>query len=146
MTADTIETTVMGVDVRTYVAGLSSFSGSADVYFDNADYDTNETSFNPTAGLVGASGVAVFNVKTRKIGYYIATSSAGLGVKGTTLIGFTDKSVQKTLRKPPEQIKEFKEQNTQKRFETWFAKSVKTTETVLNGRFSEDTVILKVYK
>jgi uncharacterized protein (DUF433 family) len=100
----------------------------------------------PPATIIGASGVAVFNVKTRKIGYYIATSSAGFSVKGTTLTGFTDKSVQKTLRKPPEQIKEFKEQNTQKRFETWFAKSVKTTETQLNGRFSEDTVILKVYK
>ncbi len=58
ITADTIETTTMGVDVRTYVSGLSSFSGSADVYFDPADYDTNETTFNPTAGLVGASGVA----------------------------------------------------------------------------------------
>jgi predicted secreted protein len=57
MTADTIETTVMGTDVRTYLSGLSSFSGSADVYFDASDYDTNEASFNPTAGLVGASGV-----------------------------------------------------------------------------------------
>ena len=57
MTADTIETTVMGTDVRTYLSGLSSFSGSADVYFDASDYDTNESSFNPTAGLVGASGV-----------------------------------------------------------------------------------------
>ena len=56
--ADTIETTTMGVDVRTYVAGLSAFSGSADVYFDATDYDTYETTFNPTAGLVGASGVA----------------------------------------------------------------------------------------
>jgi len=100
----------------------------------------------PPATIIGASGVVVFNTKTRKIGYYIATSSAGLGVKGTTLTNFTDKSTQKTLRKPPEQIKEFKEQNTQKRFETWFAKSVKTTETQLNGRFNEETVILKVYK
>jgi predicted secreted protein len=58
MTADTIETTVMGTDVRTYVSGMSSFSGSADVYFDSTDYDTNETTFNPTSGLVGASGVA----------------------------------------------------------------------------------------
>lgn len=58
ITADTIETTTMGVDVRTYVSGLSSFSGSADVYFDPADYDTYESTFNPTAGLVGASGVA----------------------------------------------------------------------------------------
>ena len=100
----------------------------------------------PPATIIGASGVVVYNTKTRKIGYYIATSSAGLGVKGTSLIGFTDKSTQKTLRKPPEQIKEFKEQNTQKRFETWFAKGVKTTETQLNGRFNEETVILKVYK
>ena len=58
MTADTVETTVMGVDVRTYLTGMSSFSGSADVYFDASDYDTNESTFNPTAGLVGASGVA----------------------------------------------------------------------------------------
>jgi predicted secreted protein len=59
MSADTVETTTMGVDVRTFVTGLSQFSGSADVYFDAADFDTYESSFNPTAGLVGASGVAV---------------------------------------------------------------------------------------
>ena len=59
MTADTIETSVMGQDVRSYVSGLSTFSGSADVYFDAADFDTYETTLNPTTGLVGASGVAV---------------------------------------------------------------------------------------
>jgi hypothetical protein len=100
----------------------------------------------PPATIVGSQGVVVFNVKTRKIGYYIAKTSAGLSVKGTSLVDFTEKSTQKTLRKPPEQIKEFKEQNTQKRFETWFAKNIKTTETQLNGRFNEDTVILKVFK
>jgi hypothetical protein len=100
----------------------------------------------PPAGIIGAQGVAVFNVKTRKIGYYISKTSAGLGVKGTSLTDFSEKSFQKTLRKPPEQLKEFKEQNTQKRFETWFTKSVKTTETLLNGRFNEDTIILKVFK
>jgi hypothetical protein len=100
----------------------------------------------PPAGIIGAQGVVVFNVRTRKIGYYISKTSAGLGVKGTSLTDFSEKSFQKTLRKPDTQIKEFKEQNTQKRFETWFTKSVKTTETVLNGRFNEDTVILKVYK
>lgn len=59
ITADTIETTTMGTDVRTYIQGMSSFSGSADVYFDPSDYDTNESTFNPTAGLVGSAGVAV---------------------------------------------------------------------------------------
>ena len=58
MTADTIETTTMSNSQRTYLSGLSSFSGSADVYFDNTDYDTNEATFNPTAVLVGATGVA----------------------------------------------------------------------------------------
>lgn len=100
----------------------------------------------PPAQIVGAQGAVVYNVKTRKIGYYIAKSSSGLGVKGTSLQDYTEKSTQKTLRKPPEQLKEFKEQNTQKRFETWFAKNLKTTEVPLNGRFNEDTVILKVFK
>ena len=91
----------------------------------------------PPAGIIGASGVVVFNTKTRKIGYYIAKTSAGLSVKNSSITEFTEKSTQKTLRKPPEQIKEFKEQNTQKRFETWFAKSVKTTETQLNVLYPE---------
>jgi len=99
----------------------------------------------PPAQIIGAQGVVVFNNKTRKLGYYIATSTEGLSIRGTTLLNFTAKSVQRTLRKPPEQLKEFKDQNTQRRFETWFSK-IKTTETVLNGRFGEDTVILKVYK
>ena len=59
MTADTIETSVMGTDVRTYLTGMSSFSGSADIYFDPSEFDGAESTFNPTAGLVGASGVAV---------------------------------------------------------------------------------------
>jgi hypothetical protein len=59
LTRDTIETSAMGTDQRTYITGMSQFSGSADVYFDPADFDTNETTYNPTSGLVGASGVAV---------------------------------------------------------------------------------------
>lgn len=64
ITADTIETTTMGVDARTYVKGLSSFSGSADIYFDTSDWDNvpagEATTWNPTDGssLVGAEGVA----------------------------------------------------------------------------------------
>jgi hypothetical protein len=100
----------------------------------------------PPAQLVRAQAAVVYNVKTRKIGYYISSTSEGLAVKGAGLTSFVEKSLQKTLRKPTEQLKEFKEQNTQKRFETWFTKNVKTTETQLNGRFNEDVVILKVYK
>jgi len=100
----------------------------------------------PPANIIGAQSVVVLNVKTRKIGYYIAKTSSGLSVKGSSIVDFTEKSVQKTFRKPAEQIKEFKDQTTQKRFELWFTKNVKTTETTLNGRLGEDVVILKVYK
>lgn len=58
MTADTIEATVMGNDTRVYKKGLSTFSGSADIYFDPTEFDGGESTFNPTAGLVGASAVA----------------------------------------------------------------------------------------
>lgn len=50
--ADTIETTNMGLDARTYVKGLSSFSGSADVYFDVTTFGA-VAALNPTAGAVG---------------------------------------------------------------------------------------------
>lgn len=100
----------------------------------------------PPAQVIGAQGLVVYNTKTRKIGYYVSKNSEGLTVKGTSLLNYTDKSIQKTLRKPVEQLKEFKDQNTQKRFETWFTKNIKTTETNLNGRMSVDVVILKVFK
>jgi len=99
----------------------------------------------PAAGLIGAQAAIVYNSKTRKIGMYIAKTSAGLGVKGTSITEFTEKSVQKTLRKPAEQLKDFKLQNTQRRIETWLS-AIKATDTVLNGRMNADIMILKVFK
>lgn len=99
----------------------------------------------PPAQLIGAQGAVVYNTKTRKLGIYIPKTSAGLNVKGTSIIDFTEKSFQRTLRKPDVQLKEFKDQNTQKRVETWFSK-IKTTETMLNGRMNEDVILLKVFK
>lgn len=99
----------------------------------------------PTAGIVGAQVAVIYNTKNRKIGVYIAKSSEGLNVKGASIVNFTDKSFQKTLRKPDVQLKEFKEQNTQKRVETWFGK-IKSTETVLNGRVNAEVILLKIFK
>lgn len=99
----------------------------------------------PAAGLIGAQGAIVYNSKTRKIGLYIAKSSAGFGVKGTTLTEYTEKSIQKTLRKPTEQLKELKEQNTQRRVEAWITK-IKATDTMLNGRMNADIMILRIFK
>ena len=99
----------------------------------------------PSANLIGAQAAVVFNAKTRKIGVYIAKTSAGLSVKGTSITDFTEKSFQKTLRKPADQLREFKEQNTQKRVTDWFGK-IKATETIMNGRMNADIMILKVFK
>jgi len=62
LTTDTIETTTMGVDVRTYLKGLSSWSGSADVYFDDANYTGGASAIaalNPTGLNVGAGTVTI---------------------------------------------------------------------------------------
>lgn len=62
LTRDTIETTTMGVDVRTYLTGLSSWSGSADIYFDPAASTgtiATHAVLNPTSGTVGQATLSV---------------------------------------------------------------------------------------
>jgi hypothetical protein len=62
ITADTIETSTMGVDSRTYVRGLASWSGSADVYVDPANLTGGASVISrliATGGAVG-DGVATF--------------------------------------------------------------------------------------
>jgi predicted secreted protein len=62
LTRDTIETSTMGTDVRTYLAGMSSFSGSADIYFDSAATTgtiATHAVLNPTSGTVGAGTLTV---------------------------------------------------------------------------------------
>lgn len=61
-TADTIETSAMGTDVRTYVKGMSSWSGSADIYFDEAETSTLTAALN-IAGSSHAVGGAASAVK-----------------------------------------------------------------------------------
>ncbi len=52
----------MGVDVRTYLNGLSSWSGTADIYFDPASSTgtlATHTVLNPTSGTVGQGTLSV---------------------------------------------------------------------------------------
>lgn len=58
ITADTIETSVMGQSQRTYVQGLSTYSGSADIYFNDTEFDGAESTFNPTVGTVGQANIS----------------------------------------------------------------------------------------
>lgn len=99
----------------------------------------------PPAQIVGANVVVVFNTKNRKLGVYISKDSNGLNVKGTSITNFTDKSEQKTLRKPEVQLKELKDMNTNLRAQKWFA-GIKTTSTLLTGRINAEVMILKAWK
>ena len=99
-------------------------------------------SINP-ADIIGAAELWIYNIKTRKLGKYVAAGYQTLGIKGTSITGFdTDKSVAKTLRKPEEKLKEFaKSGKVQLRK---FLDDIRATETKLNGRIGTDTVLLKV--
>jgi len=119
--------------------------------FNKADDKYSLASIDPTL-IVGANELWVFNTKTRKLGKYVASSidpkglardGTGLSVKGTTIIGFDEKeSIQKTLRKPEEQLKAFKAAG--KVALRKFLDEINTTDTKLNGRCNPDTVLLKV--
>lgn len=113
--------------------------------FKQTDEKYQIASINPL-DLLQSTEVWVFNTKTRKLGKYVAAEDCKImGVKGNTLIGFDEnKSVQKTLRKPEETLKEFKIAGKIKLRK--FLDDIKTTETKLNGRFGNDIVILKAYQ
>lgn len=99
-------------------------------------------SINPV-DIVGCEELWVFNTKTRKLGKYVAAEDAKvIGVKGTTLIGYDEeKSIQKTLRKPMETLKDFKESGKVRLRR--FLEDLATTDTKLNGRINEDIILLK---
>ena len=108
-------------------------------------------SINPDQ-IIGASELWVFNVKTRKLGKYVAKNpdptgmgrdGSGLQVKGTTILAYDEaQSIQKTLRKPTDQIKEFKGAGKVKLRK--FLEDIQTTDTKLNGRCNPETILLKV--
>jgi hypothetical protein len=100
-------------------------------------------SLNPI-GVIGATTLWVYNTKNRKLGVYIADSvTQSLTVKGTSIVGYdTDKSTQKTVRKP-EKLKgadKLPRTKIQKIYD-----EIRTTETKLNGRLNEHVVLLRVF-
>ncbi len=82
---ETIENTVMTDSARTYVGGLETFSGTADVFFDDAHHD-DITALNGSGAVVALEaypgGVTVGNPKlTGNIivtGYSISASLDGM--------------------------------------------------------------------
>ena len=102
------------------------------------------TSVSPEK-MVNGTEAWLYNTKTRKLIYVIADEVIKTySIKSNSVIGFDpNKSVQKTLRKPAEQIKELMnggKPNNRKQFA-----NIKATEIKYNGRGNEHVVILKAW-
>jgi len=97
------------------------------------------------SGIIGASEIWIYNKKYRKLGKYVAQDAAGLTVKGTSIKDFnTSLSIQKTIRKPEQQLKDFMKSGKVKLRK--FLSDIKAVDYKLNGRINNDVVILKIFK
>ena len=91
--------------------------------------------------IVDAKEVWIYNTKYRKLQVY--RSTAGLAVKGTTVVGFeVSDSTSVTLRKPEDF---FRGLSLTKRPLTAAIKSVKTKPATPNGRINEECIILGAF-
>lgn len=93
--------------------------------------------------IIGAMQLWVFNVKTKKIGVYHAEDAAGLSVKGSSLVNYSEtKSICKTARKPDEVLTNVLKGG--KIILKNLLANLKTKESALNGRLNKDTILLRV--
>ncbi len=98
---------------------------------------------NPV-NIPGAKEVWVYNTKTRKLSQYKEASPQGLGVKGASIVDYSTDSVEKTLRKPAEQLADFKKANKVKL--RTFLKDLSTLDVPCGGKLNENHVILRIDK
>jgi uncharacterized protein (DUF433 family) len=97
------------------------------------------------AQLVNAAEAWLYDTKKRKLIHVMADTHIGtFTVKGSAVVGFdTINTVQKTLRKPADQIKELLAGGKPAARKVF--KDIKATETKYNGRGNENLIILKAW-
>ena len=110
-----------------------------------ADFPELKLKSLPAAQLVDKAEAWLYDSKKRKLIHVVADEYAKVfTVKNNSVIGFsTVETVQKTLRKPAEQLKEI--QTVGKPAARKAFKDIKATETAWNGRGSENLVILRAW-
>jgi hypothetical protein len=98
----------------------------------------------PVTKLVNAQEAWLYDTKKRKLIYVIADTHAGsFTVKGSAIIGYDPtNSVQKTLRKPAEQIKALLQGGVAQHRK--YFRDIKATEVKFNGRGNENLILLKI--
>lgn len=109
-----------------------------------AEFDELKLKSQPVTSLVNAQEAWLYDTKKRKLVYVVADTHAGsFTVKNNNLIGFDPtNSVQKTLRKPAEQIKALLQGGVAQHRK--YFKDIKATEVKFNGRGNENLILLKI--
>ena len=95
LTSDTIEQTTMGDATRQYVKGLSSFSGSADVYWDPTHFSLNGA--NVTSGAVGAAATTLAVYPEGDVGATDKILSGNIIITGYTINGSFDGMIEASI-------------------------------------------------
>ena len=115
----------------------------AKVKYRESDPAIGLASINPVS-ILEANELWVYNTKNRKLMHYVAEPMVGgLGVKGTSIVGFdAKKSTQKTIRKPD--VLKGADKLARTKFEKLY-NELTTTDTGCNGRINEHCILIKVF-
>jgi hypothetical protein len=99
----------------------------------------------PPVQMLGAKEIWLYNTKSRKLSHYRAMDNmVGITVKNSSLQEFSADSVEKTLRRPAEQLADFKKASKVKL--RTFLQDIKAVDTNCNGRITEHHIILRIDK
>ena len=106
------------------------------------DTEFKLTSINPVK-ILSAEKLWVFNVKTRKLGVYIAADGAGLSVKGSKIENYKySESIAKTLRKPKDVLARVLDGGKVVLRKVMSEVNAKPQQ--LNGSINKETILLRV--
>lgn len=110
--------------------------------FKKDDIDNKLVSIDPVK-ILGAEKLWIYNVKTRRLGVYVAADGSGLGVKGSSIENYKySESICKTLRKPKDVLSRVLEGGKVVLRKVMGEINSKPSE--LNGRINKDTILLRV--
>ena len=108
------------------------------------EFDELKLKSEPVTKLVGATEAWFYDTKKRKLIHVVADPHINsLTVKGAAVMGYdATNSIQKTLRKPQEQLKAFMTGGAPAARK--YFKDIKATETKYNGRSNENLILLRI--
>ena len=109
-----------------------------------ADIDSKTYKAMPTAKLVTADTIWVYNTKNRMLRQYVAQDRVGLMCKGKSIVNYdVDKSFEKMLRKPSEMIDELMKLG--KVDQRSYLDKLSTMKKPVKARITDDCILIKVY-